>query len=92
MRIFLGVDAGNTKTLAVAATEDGAIIGSGRSGCGDIYGASTPEEALANIDGAVDVALESAGVGGSHLRLERLLEILRSHFDDEATQVGCGVR
>jgi len=62
MRIFLGVDAGNTKTLAVAATEDGAIIGSGRSGCGDIYGASTPEEALANIDGAVDVALESAGV------------------------------
>jgi N-acetylglucosamine kinase-like BadF-type ATPase len=39
MSIVLGVDAGNTKTIAIVAREDGDILGWGRSGCGDIYGA-----------------------------------------------------
>ena len=40
MTYILGVDAGNTKTLALLARTDGTIIGSGRSGCGDIYSGS----------------------------------------------------
>jgi N-acetylglucosamine kinase-like BadF-type ATPase len=34
----LGVDAGNSKTIALVARDDGSILGVGRSGCGDIYG------------------------------------------------------
>jgi N-acetylglucosamine kinase-like BadF-type ATPase len=34
----LGVDAGNSKTIALVARSDGNILGIGRSGCGDIYG------------------------------------------------------
>jgi N-acetylglucosamine kinase-like BadF-type ATPase len=33
----LGVDGGNTKTIALVARPDGTIVGGGRSGCSDIY-------------------------------------------------------
>jgi len=38
MSYVLGVDAGNTKTIAMVARTDGTVVGAGRSGCGDIYG------------------------------------------------------
>ncbi len=59
---ILGVDGGNTKTIAVLAQPDGTALGSGRSGCGDIYGAGSPEAALAAIDAAVEAALAPAGI------------------------------
>jgi N-acetylglucosamine kinase-like BadF-type ATPase len=62
MTHVLGLDAGNTKTVALLAQLDGAIIGSGRGGCGDIYGAGSPEAAMAQVDAALAGALARAGL------------------------------
>ncbi len=59
--LLLGVDGGNTKCVALLARRDGTIVGAGRAGCADIYGARSPEAALAEIDVAVAGALASAG-------------------------------
>ena len=58
----LGVDGGNTKTLAVVADADGRVIGTGRAGCGDIYGAESPDAALRAIADAVAAALGAGSV------------------------------
>ena len=63
----LGVDGGNTKTLALVGRLDGAIVGVGRSGTSDIYARSTPEEAVAEVEQAVNVALQMAGVRAEEL-------------------------
>jgi N-acetylglucosamine kinase-like BadF-type ATPase len=62
MSYVLGVDGGNTKTIALIANTDGTIVGFGRSGCSDIYGAASPEAALAEASAAVSVALNAAGI------------------------------
>ena len=59
-KIVLGLDGGNTKTVAIVAGLDGVVLGTGRAGCGDIYG-STAEAALGEIDAAIDGALAEAG-------------------------------
>lgn len=61
-RVFVGVDGGNTKTLALVAAADGAIVGAGRAGPGDIYGAPSPDVAIDNVMEAVHRALASAGL------------------------------
>ncbi|MDP9365719.1 MAG: hypothetical protein M3Q10_16105 [Chloroflexota bacterium] len=71
----LGVDGGNTKTIALVAAADGTIHGAGRGGCGDIYaggvtdsyGLGCPEQALAAIDAAVVAALVAAGTSADRL-------------------------
>jgi N-acetylglucosamine kinase-like BadF-type ATPase len=68
MDLVLGVDGGNTKTLALIARGDGAIIGTGRAGCGDIYGAASPATAIAEIRHAVEAALTEAGIRAAELR------------------------
>src|SRR6266700_2193692 len=65
MECVLAVDGGNTKTIALVATLDGRIVGSGRAGCGDIYnaqaeGKTSEEAAFHNIACAVTDALQSA--------------------------------
>ncbi|MGW4728441.1 BadF/BadG/BcrA/BcrD ATPase family protein [Streptomyces shenzhenensis] len=72
--LFLGVDAGNSKTAALVSTASGEVVGAGRSGCGDIYGAPTPEEAVAEVLAAVRTALAQAGadigdIAGAAFRL-----------------------
>src|SRR2546421_12495149 len=74
MQYVLGVDGGNTKTIAVVAALDGTILGAGRGGCGDIYnavpGTEWPEPAaaaVANIEYAVVSALQAAHVDASDL-------------------------
>lgn len=74
MHCVLGVDGGNTKTLALVAALDGTILGRGRAGCGDIYNAPpTPESpdsasaAVANIEQAVMEALRQAQAQPSDL-------------------------
>ena len=62
MNLLLGVDGGNTKTLALVARDDGVIVGTGRAGCGDIYGASSPAAAIAEIEQAVNTSLAEAGI------------------------------
>ncbi len=61
MRVYLGVDGGNTKTLAFIADESGHIIGVGRSGNSDIYTHETPESCFNMIAAAVQPALDMAG-------------------------------
>lgn len=62
MPYVLGVDGGNTKTIALVARHDGTIIGWGRGGCSDIYGAGSPEAALEQLENAVVAALGMARV------------------------------
>jgi N-acetylglucosamine kinase-like BadF-type ATPase len=58
-RLLLGVDGGNTKTVALAARPDGTIIGAGRAtGSADIHAAPV-ETALGVIDAAIADALGS---------------------------------
>ena len=69
MTHVLGLDAGNTKTVALLARLDGVIVGAGRAGCGDIYGAGSPEAALVQIDAALAGAMKQAGDGLDLTRL-----------------------
>jgi N-acetylglucosamine kinase-like BadF-type ATPase len=66
-RLLLGVDAGNTKTVALVVTENGAVLGSGRGGCGDIHNAAGPAAAVDQIVAASSAALEAAGVRAGDL-------------------------
>ena len=59
--LLLGVDGGNTKCVALLASRDGAVVGAGRAGCADIYGAGDPQNALAEIEAATTRALAAAG-------------------------------
>lgn len=72
----LGVDGGNTKTVALIAARDGTILGAGRGGCGDIYaagddtaiyGAGSPGAALREVDCVVAAALDGAGIEAEDL-------------------------
>jgi N-acetylglucosamine kinase-like BadF-type ATPase len=75
MQYILGVDGGNTKTIAIVAALDGTILGTGRGGCGDIYNASidgtnfldSASAAIANIEYAVETALKAAQVKATDL-------------------------
>jgi N-acetylglucosamine kinase-like BadF-type ATPase len=58
----LAVDGGNTKTIAAVADADGRMLGAGRAGCGDIYGAKSPDAALQAITDAVAAALGAGSV------------------------------
>jgi N-acetylglucosamine kinase-like BadF-type ATPase len=61
MTIYLGVDAGNSKTAVLACLPSGKVAGAARAGCGDIYGAPGESAAVAAVLGAVDAALADAG-------------------------------
>ncbi len=56
----IGVDAGNTKTVALVASTEGQVLGWGRAGAGDIYGSE--EGAVREVRHAVDTALERAAL------------------------------
>jgi len=62
-QFYLGLDAGNSKTVALVADPDGRIVGRGRGGIGDIYGVPREEDAVAEVLTAVHAALSSAGLG-----------------------------
>ncbi|MBA2278098.1 MAG: hypothetical protein H0W06_10080 [Chloroflexia bacterium] len=68
MDYVLGVDGGNTKTIALVARIDGEVVGVGRAGCGDIYGAASDDAALAETERAVHDALAMAGIDTSVLQ------------------------
>jgi len=60
--LLLGVDGGNTKTIALLARADGTVVGAGRAfGCADIHQTQL-DDALAVIRSAVAAALVAAGV------------------------------
>lgn len=67
MSYFLGVDGGNTKTIALVASADGTVLGAGRAGCGDIYTPDGPEAAFREVERAVGTALRHAGLQAADL-------------------------
>ena len=64
---MLGVDGGNTKTLAAVADEPGRTLGMGRAGAADIYNAPKPAVAVEAMAAAVEQALAAAGVPAGEL-------------------------
>ena len=64
----LGVDAGNSKTVALIASPEGEIVGAARGGPGDI---SNPqigvETAMANVAATAEAALQGAGAAADRL-------------------------
>lgn len=66
--LHLGVDAGNSKTVALVCDEDGRVVGYGRSGNGDIYGAESAPAAVEAVVAAVKDALTAAGGRESDVR------------------------
>ncbi|WP_308467139.1 BadF/BadG/BcrA/BcrD ATPase family protein [Rathayibacter soli] len=66
--LFLGVDAGNSKTLAAVADDSGRILGFARGGLGDIYGAATPQDAVNVVCDVLRQAVANAGAGLEDLR------------------------
>jgi N-acetylglucosamine kinase-like BadF-type ATPase len=58
----LGVDGGNTKTIALVGRADGTVVGMGRGGCSDIYTSPDVEVPLAQAARAVTSALAMAGL------------------------------
>ena len=66
--LLIGVDGGNTKTVALAARPDGSIAGGGRAGCADIHNASSVEVALDAIAAACQDALFEAGAAAADVQ------------------------
>jgi N-acetylglucosamine kinase-like BadF-type ATPase len=67
MSLVLGVDGGNTKTLAAVAGADGRTLGAGKGGISDIYNAPRPDVAIDAIEAAAREALARAGVAPADL-------------------------
>ncbi|MBJ7334630.1 MAG: ATPase, partial [Thermoleophilia bacterium] len=57
----LGADGGNTKTVALVARLDGAIIGWGRAGSSDVHDTAGADGAVGELTAAVHAACELAG-------------------------------
>ena len=85
-RWALGLDGGNTKTLAVVgvAGADGRaeVRGVGRAGCADIYGAPSPGAALEQMESAVGKALHEAGIGAHYI-------VPRTHLSRQHPRCKC---
>lgn len=61
-RRLLGVDGGNSKTIAAVAC-NGEVVGLARGAGSDIHGRESPEAAVEEIRTVVEAALADAGVG-----------------------------
>lgn len=66
-RYLLAVDGGNTSTVALVVDRFGQIVGAARGSCSDIYGAATPDEAIAEIIGTASAAMTLAGTKADEL-------------------------
>lgn len=62
---YLGLDAGNSKTVALVADETGVVLGRGRGASGDIYSAADAE---GEVERAVRSALADADLEVGHVR------------------------
>ena len=65
--LYLGVDAGNSKTVALLCDATGTVVGYGRSGNGDIYGAESEPAAVDAVVGSVNDALTVANAAGTQV-------------------------
>jgi N-acetylglucosamine kinase-like BadF-type ATPase len=61
--LFLGVDGGQTKTIALACGSDGRISGHARAGSSDVYSVADPLVAVEEVARAATAAVAAAGGG-----------------------------
>jgi N-acetylglucosamine kinase-like BadF-type ATPase len=61
--LYLGVDGGNTKTIALVCCADGRIAGHARTGNSDVYSAADSETAVGEIARGANEAIAAAGGG-----------------------------
>lgn len=61
--LYLGVDGGNTKTIALVSGADGRIAGHARTGNSDVYSAVDTETAVGEIVRCATAAIAAAGGG-----------------------------
>ncbi len=59
--LVLGVDGGNTKTIAVVADRTGSVLGVGRGGCTDVHGVNGADGACAELSRTIKAALDATG-------------------------------
>jgi N-acetylglucosamine kinase-like BadF-type ATPase len=64
---LLAVDGGNTSTVALVVDRAGRLAGAARGGCSDIYGAATPELAVAEVVETASAAMARAEVAAADL-------------------------
>jgi N-acetylglucosamine kinase-like BadF-type ATPase len=60
--LYLGVDGGNTKTIALVCGADGCIAGHARTGCSDVYSAAG-DVVIGEIERGARAAIDAAGGG-----------------------------
>ena len=84
--LHLGVDGGNTKTIALLATGAGEVVGMGRAGCSDIFHAPDSRTAMDELAAAVSEALRSAGSGARSLA-SAVLSLAGVDWPEDATLV-----
>ncbi len=90
-RLRLGVDAGNTKSVAVVASADGTVRGAGRAmGIADIYAAPTVDDAMAVVESAVDGALAEAGVDQSDVEAT-VVSIAGADWPEDMATIGAAL-
>ena len=69
MTLLLGVDGGNSKSIALVATADGSIVAAARRlGSADIYSADGADAAIERVRSVVADALAQAGVTSDRIR------------------------
>lgn len=66
--VLVGVDGGQTKTVALVADARGRILGAARSGSSDVHAFPNPEIPVGNVVAAVHAAAAEAGIRTTELR------------------------
>lgn len=88
---LLGVDGGNTKTIALVAKPDGTIVGIARSGNSDIYAGRGIVPALDELDQAVAMALQQAGIAPERI-LASAISIAGADWPEDFVLLEAAVR
>src|SRR3954468_13433817 len=88
-RVMLGIDGGNTKTIALVAAPDGTILGTGRvDRQADVYRVGVEQSVLAYRE-AADLALSEAGVDDTDATVA--LSLAGADWPEDAVEIGAAV-
>jgi N-acetylglucosamine kinase-like BadF-type ATPase len=69
MKLFLGVDGGQSSTTALVGDETGRVLGTGRGGpCNHVGAAAGREKFVRAISGSIQAAIEEAGVSNARFK------------------------